>query len=136
MQQLNIRFLNLPAPPETLFVDKATHAIALARAWASEARAVGLPDLVPPEAGSDLRELLAMIDAREMLEPGAGVLIASVLAGCGAALAAHPAFGDSRRRSLDVILEQRDALFPVAAAVDAALDLAAALRSSRALGTT
>ena len=77
-----------------------------------------------------------MIDAREMLEPGAGLLIASVLAGCGAALDAHPAFGDSLRRSLDVILEQRDALFPVAAAVDAALDLAAALRSSRALGTT
>ena len=92
----------------------------------SEARAVGLPDLVPPAAGSDLGALLAAIDARQVLEPEVGVLITSVLAGCGAALAEHPAFADSRRRSLDVILAQRDALLPVAAAVDEALDLAAA----------
>ena len=59
MQQLNVKFLNLPEPsPESRFVDKAVRAIALARIWASEARAVGLPDLLPPVAGSDLRALL------------------------------------------------------------------------------
>ena len=135
MQQLNLKFLNLPEPgPEARFVEKAARAIAASRAWASEARAVGLPDLVPPAAGSDLRALLAAIDARQVLEPEVGVLTASVLADCAAALDAHPVFSEPRRRSLEVILAQRDALLPVAAAVDEALDLAVALGSSRDLG--
>ena len=135
MQQVNVKFLNLPEPgAEARFVEKAVRAIASARAWASEARAAGLPDLLPPAAGSDLCALLSQIDAREVLEPEAGVLMAAVIAGCGAALAAHPAGADPRRRSLDVILAQRDALLAVAGAVDEALDFAAALGASRSLG--
>jgi hypothetical protein len=134
MQQLNLKFLNLPEGPEARFVDKAARAMASARAWASEARAVGLPDLLVSAAGSDLRALLAQIDAREVLEPEAGVRMASVLTACGAAPAAHPTGADPRWQSLDVILAQRDALLPVAAALDEALDLAAAIRKSRDLG--
>jgi hypothetical protein len=63
-------------------VEKATRAIALSRAWAGEARAVGLPDLLAPAAGPDLRTLLSKIDARQLLEPEAGVQMASVLAAC------------------------------------------------------
>jgi hypothetical protein len=135
MQQLNVKFLNLPEPgPEARFVETAARAITLARAWASAARAAGLSDLLPPAAGADLRALLSQIDAREVLEPEAGVLMASVLTACGAALDAHPGGAESRRRSLDVILAQRDALLPVAAAIDEVLDLAAALGMRRDLG--
>ena len=59
MQQLNLKFLNLPEGPEARLVEKAARAMASARAWASEARVVGLPDLLAPAAGSDLRALLA-----------------------------------------------------------------------------
>lgn len=135
MQQLNIKFLNLPEPAsDSLFVEKATRALALARAWACEARAAGLSDLLPVAAASDLRALLARIDAREVLEPDAGILAAATLAACGAALGTHRPEVDSRRRSLEVIRAQRDALLPVAAALDGALDLAAALAKSRSLG--
>jgi hypothetical protein len=134
MQQLNIRFLNLPEPgPEARYVDKAVRAIARARNWASEARAAGLPDMLPPAAASDLRTLLAQVDAREVLEPEVGALMMSVFAACDAALAAHPVGADPRWRSLDVILAHRDALRPVAAAIDEALDLAVALGKSHKL---
>lgn len=134
MEQFNIKFLNLPEDPEARYVDKAVRAIAMARAWARETRVAGLPDLLPPAAGSDLRRLLAGIDARQVLEPEVGALIASVFAACDEALAEHPVGAEPRRRSLGVILARRDALHPVAVAIDEALDLAAALGKSRNLG--
>jgi hypothetical protein len=135
MQQLNLKFLNPPEPaPEARYIDKAVRAIALARDWASEARAAELPDLLPPAAASDLRALLAQIDARRVFEPEVSALMAAVFTSCAAAWAAHPAGADPRRRSLDVILAHRDTLHPVAAAVDEALDLAAALGECRAIG--
>jgi hypothetical protein len=52
---------------------------------------------------------------------------------CGAALAAAPAGIRAGGSRLEIILEMRDALLPVVAAVGEALDLAAALRMGRDL---
>jgi hypothetical protein len=134
MQQHNVKFLNLPEPhPSVRFLEKAARAITLARTWATEARAVSLPDLLPPADGSDLRALLATIDARQVLDAEAQGLLASVIDACGAALAAAPAGIRAGGSRLEIILEMRDALLPVVAAVDEALDLAAALRMGRDL---
>jgi hypothetical protein len=130
VQQLNVKFLNLPQPdPAVRFVEKAARAVALSRNWASEARAVGLPDLLLPAAGSDLRALLASIDTRRVLDPEAHRLMASVIEACSAALAAAPAGVQAGERRLENILARRDALLQVLFAVDEALDLAAALRA-------
>jgi hypothetical protein len=134
MQQLNVRFLNPPQPTNAdRFVEKASRVHALARTWAVEADEAKLADLLAPAAGALVTALLAQIAARKTLEPDAVRLVRDVLRACEVARDAQPLLTEARRTTVQIILERRDALQAVAAVIDEALDLAAAIRSSEEL---
>jgi hypothetical protein len=134
VQQINVRFLNLPEPDVTeRFVSSAARAYSLARGWSEEVRTVDLAEILPPAAASMVATLLDRIAAGKVVDAEALALMASVLDALVAYRDARPILTEARRRSVEAVLMLRDSLLALSAAVAEALDIAAALRLAREL---
>lgn len=131
MQQINIRFLNLPDPSiAERFADAAARAFTASRNWADEAYAAGLVEHLPPAAAASLLALFDRIATRSILDEDGGALVEDVLEACADVGDSQATASDAGRRSVELALAQRDGLVTIASGIAAALDLAAALRAT------
>lgn len=134
MQQINVRFLNLPEPDVAQrFVSSAARALSMARGWSEEARTAGLTEILPPATASMVDALLERIAARRVLDAEAYALMASVIDAFVAYRDARPIMTETRRQRVETVLMHRDSLLALSGVVAETLDLAAALSAAQDL---
>jgi hypothetical protein len=138
-QQHQIRLLNFPEPSaEELYVRKASHALAVARAWRQAATDSGLDELLSPVGRRVIRELGEKVRQREILSADAPDAIIHLAELCSKTLPqryGHVISPDARARILETngsaeatLTKHSQQLFALAKAIDEVLDLEAALR--------
>lgn len=135
MNQHQIRIMNHPEPSsEERFARTVGRAHALARRWSEAASASGLEALLSPCDRPALQHLVEQARQRRVVSPDGCSAIAGLAEACARRIAglADPDAPATRSRAL-VLHDNSEELHALAAMIDEALDLEAALQAHHRL---
>ncbi len=136
MHQHQIRILNQPEPSsEELFVQMARQAHALARKWSETAIATGLESLLLRNDETALQGIVGQARQRRLLSPEGREAVVWLAETCTRRISGltNPDAPATRSKAL-MLSDNTEELYALAAVIDEALDLQAALQARHRIG--